>query len=193
MKKSVDDMLLEFHLDDLIDESRLLTEVSVKDMERMLFNKKTAIISPYRGELGKGENKRRLAQFMRELQALNLRAFKQKGFWEDDPTEISFIIPGMKWSDAVRLGKERYEQDAIIYSLGNGFVALADFRTGKVYWASSADIYADPKKRAERRKNQPGRAPSQLRNISVDLDFNWDVATPLSMGAPPAPPKSMTG
>jgi len=191
--KNIIDMLVEFRVDDkVLYEELFLNEMGVNSVKRILFSTKTAVISAYLGGMSKNEKERRTSEMVRDIQALGLKAFPQSGFWEDDPREVSFVIPNMPWSDAVKLTK-KYQQVAIIYSLGDGIVSMPNFKEGKVYWATQigSKIYGDQRSREERRANAPGRPPSQMRGVSIDLNFgdHWDKATPFTGSIPKPPPE----
>lgn len=121
-----------------------------RDLEK-LYNKAKSfgVITAYRSNLSKSENKYRMRELLMILQKAGLRSFEdQKSEWEGIK-EKSIIIPNISFELLLTLAK-KYDQDAFIYKDPSGSIGIY-YPSGKAEMAyagkeSPISVSTDPKK-----------------------------------------------
>jgi len=92
------------------------------------------ILSPYRSNYSKNQNKQRLTQLIQDIQALGLIWETVQGIWKekDVPTfekEVSLLVHDIPFDYLVYLANE-YEQESIIFKQKEGPVGLYNLGEG---------------------------------------------------------------
>ena len=100
----------------------------MRELSRMLERGgKFGIVSAYRGEHSKRQNKLRQRELRMELEKRGYRNIEElKSHWTEDGVttkEKSFLVPDIKPDDLFELGK-KYDQEATIYKGGDGVIGM---------------------------------------------------------------------
>jgi hypothetical protein len=168
------------HLLPLLREASLdKTALKMKEMKRFLDDprKQFGVLTAHRGGGGAGANTRANEELVRDLQGLGYNNFiPLKASW-DGTSEKSFLVPGMKFPHAIKLG-EKYKQQAVIFKDGSGTLGvyyLAE-RAVEVAVTPDGDIAAD----IAMDKSQYSKA----RGLSFSFGVLWGQKMPWSMTRP---------
>lgn len=127
------------------------------------------IVSAYRGDMSKKENKIRHGEMLADLQRMGYRNWKDaSGYW--GYREKSVIVPRMSYKEGVHIG-EKYDQDAIIYKHDDGVIGMYDLKGRSVQIAApEVDFYTDDE------------GVTEFRNVSMSYDFIDGLTLPLTGG-----------
>lgn len=114
------------HLLPLLREASLdKTALKFKEMKRFLDDprKQFGVLTAHHGGGGAGANTRANEELVRDIQELGYNNFiPLKASW-DGTSEKSFLVPGMKFTHAIKLG-EKYKQQAVIFKDGSGTLGV---------------------------------------------------------------------
>lgn len=175
--------------------------ITVKQLYKLHDIGQFAIISPYRGELSRNENKRRMTELVQYLNSLGYKWEPSQGTWgtEDSPKgyeiENSLLVYEMPFEEASDLA-QYFNQEAIIYKPQAGNVAMFNFTTNEAN--VMREFEADPTALRPRRKEEikkeyeergEGIPPdleeklrqdpsTKWRDMELKYEFDWD--TPVS-------------
>jgi hypothetical protein len=113
---------------------RILTAFGIRDFEKLMKKASSfGILSAYRGELSKSDNKQRHGQLIADLQTMGFRNVETiKSHWEDMSTHVthkeqSVLVPRIGFKSLIELG-DKYKQDAVIYKDPSGTIGIYDNR-----------------------------------------------------------------
>ena len=151
--------------------AKLKIALRLRQMEKMMsLGEAFGILSAY-GPGSKSQNVDKNTLLVQELQKRNYRRFYPlKGSWEG-VAEKSVLVPGIKFSDLVELGRI-FDQVSVIYKHPSGVLGMYYLREGKAEFAvkdegaMSADFQANPD------------LYSKARGISFEFGFLWGQKVP---------------
>lgn len=133
--------------------------------------KQFGVLSAY-GTGSKSENQSRHIQLVRDLQIMGYRRYETiKGSWEG-VSEKSIMVPNMKFSDLVALGR-KYTQDSVIYKSPDGVIGM--YYPSKGY----AEVAVDPDTATGEIEVHPDTdLYSKGRGVSFEFNFLWGQHVP---------------
>lgn len=150
--------------------------------KRLLDSDQTfAVISPRVSGMSRAETKEHLSALVRDIQALGLSYRSVQGKWAEGTSfgaEPALLVPGIDFTDAVRLGKA-YGQDAVIYKDETGVIGMYDLNRGVVRTPASGGVPlrgSDALKVQERKSKDSGEPGlwSGLRSTTFEFAYDWD-------------------
>lgn len=163
--------------------SRLKVALRLKQMEKMMgLGQSFGVLSAY-GPGSKKENKTRHGELYAQLQRMGYRIHPLKGSWEG-VAEKSVLVPKMKFSDLVRLGRE-FDQVSVIYKDKSGVIGMYYLRSHEVEFA----VREDGSIAAAWEANK--ELYSKARGLSFEFGFLWGQKIPWN-GSTPYTRKGLT-
>ena len=158
------------------------TALKFKEMKRFLDDprKQFGVLTAHRGGGGAGANTRANEELVRDLQELGYNNFiPLKASW-DGTSEKSFLVPGMKFTHAIKLG-EKYEQQAVIYKDGSGTLGVyyPSERAVEVAATPDGDIAAEIA--LDKTLYSKGRGLSFSFGVLWGQKMPWDMTRPLKL------------
>jgi len=113
---------------------RFLTAFGLRDFDNLVRKPGSfGILSAYRGELSKSDNKQRHGELIADLQRAGFhRVETMRSHWEDMATNVthkeqSLLVPRISFAQLMNLG-DKYKQDAVIYKDPSGTIGIYDNR-----------------------------------------------------------------
>ena len=136
------------------------------------------IISAYRGNLSRNENKRRHTELAQDLNELGVSWEVVQGTWGIDigekkyELENSFFCYGIDWEDLKQLAIN-YEQEAVIFKPYDGTVNLLNLQTDKGNIAIEVDVETNVERPREKEEHYP-----TTRFRDTELTYEWSPEIP---------------
>jgi len=139
-------------------------------VQKLMGQGQFALITAYRNENSKSQNKERQTKLRVQLMKMGYRPETLKASW-DGKTEQSLLVKNIPFGQAKALGLE-YEQDAIIWKgAGEPWAGMYYFRGSN---AGKVEIALDTKNLSvDYDVSTEADLYSKARGISFELDFHW--------------------
>lgn len=150
--------------------------LKLKELQSLMrAGKQFGVMSAY-GPFPKSVNQTRNGELIGELQSRGYKFHPLKGSWEG-VSEKSVLVPNMKFSDLVELGR-RFNQDSVIYKDPSGVIGMYFLKEGTVTFAVNEEGSAAVQMSADK------ELYSKARGISFEFGFMWGVKRPWNGSSP---------
>lgn len=144
--------------------------------------KTAGVISPWRMDLPRSENKERTTRLVRDLQKMGYTFFMGKGQYDPDNLpdrreskwEQSFLVPDIRFEDLIKLG-EKYDQDSVIWNGPTGVTGMYFIDEG--YAVPATEV-------PETGRTKEDEFFSEFRGTGYTTPFMWDLKVPYSKNDP---------
>lgn len=143
------------------------------------------IVSPYRSNLSKNQNKQRMTALIQDVQALGLSWESAQGIWQEEQAtgfskENSILVHDITFDYLMFLAR-RYEQDAVVYKPADGPLGLYDLTTGEAVVMTDFEIdTGSPRPRMREEDSDPY---TRMRDTELHYEFDWSA--PVEFGTSP--------